>query len=525
MSDWQEVYKDIDPNLYQVLSACSVSTKMFASTFYEERFYAEFSPAIHDPIFELIDSPYRHVGIAAPRGTGKTSIVGLALPSRKILFGQSHFLVYISKSFKNAELQTENLKNELVTNRAIRSLFGDIRTAPVDMDSGLDESFAKDAWVANTPAGQCLVLPRGSGQQVRGLIYKNFRPDLIIIDDLEDTGTIDNEEIRKDRKRWLYGDVLKTPARMSKNFQFIYIDTLKHFDALLQAILDSGMWKTVRLELCDDGLRSNAPSFISDDEIREEYEFYKEEGLLDVFAQENRNQPISKEDMAFKQEYFQKYREDELLTQGVQLESFVLCDPAKTIKDRSADSAVVCVGVDYIKNRIYVRGVERGKFRPDELYDKIFEMAIYFRCHAIGVEVTSLNEFITQPLENEMKLRGLYFELVELKPRGGGAGSGKGSIQSKIARIGAMGPDYRAGRVFHNPLVCAPLEMQLLSYPKSKKWDVMDCMAYYIEMLELGDRWMEPPEDEEEDMDDREEQELAALYDMDDEPLEGWRLV
>jgi hypothetical protein len=119
-----------------------------------------------------------------------------------------------------------------------------------------------------------------------------------------------------------------------------------------------------------------------------------------------------------------------------------------------------------------------------------------------------------------MLQRGLNFELIELKARAGTgeyAGKGKG----KSGRIAALAPFYRKGQIKHNRRVCGVLETQLLSFPRSKRWDVMDAAAYVVEMMEMGGRYFsyknaaQTPEDI--------EKEYAELeYDT---PLDGWQVI
>lgn len=502
-----------DPELREIMTACAVSTQVTAKTLFPDRFFAEFAPEIHGKIFDLIDSGHPKVCIAAPRGFGKTSIVALALAARKILFQTARFFVYVSNSFDNAQLQTENLKAELVSNRMVRAFFGSVKAK---RNADLDESFSKKAWVASSGSGGgTLVFPRGSGQQVRGLLYHNDRPDLIVIDDLEDPETLDSEDIRRKRKEWFFADLLKATSRMKKDWQIVYIDTLKHHDALLEHLLQDPTWATVRLEACDDNLKSNAPSFMSDKEVREEWEAHKSQGLLDVFAREFRNRPIAAEDAVFQPTYF-KYYDEATLDGRFRMETFILVDPAKTVKLHSADSAVVAVGIDSAAAAIYVRDIFAEKVHPDELYQQIFMMAEKFNTRIIGIEVTSLNEFITQPLKQEMHTRGKFYEIVELNPRGGSK-----VATSKADRIAAMVPYYRQGRVYHNPACSHKLEMQLIEFPRPKKWDVMDCLAYFVQMLDRGERWFEPP-DEDLDSDDIA---LSALYDEMEEPRKWQRPI
>ena len=171
----------MDSQLTKILSACSVSTRVTAKTFFPERFTMPFAEEVHGKIFDLIDGDEQKVAIAAPRGWGKTSIVALALMARWILFRLTGFICYINKSHDAASLQTENLHRELVTNREIKAFFGDFKQRNVN-NKEFDEVFSKKSWVAyNT-----LVWPRGAGQQVRGVLFKNDRPGLIVIDDLEE---------------------------------------------------------------------------------------------------------------------------------------------------------------------------------------------------------------------------------------------------------------------------------------------------------------------------------------------------
>ncbi len=499
-----------DENLSKILSLCSMSTRVFAKTFFPERFTAEFSP-LHDEIFNLIDSSDKNVAIAAPRGFGKTSIVILALAARHILFNISKFLVYVNMSETAAVLQTENLKRELTTNPAIRQFFGSIKAKGGE---GIDETFSKKTWVTSN---NCMVLPRGSGQQVRGLLYGNYRPQLVIIDDLEDAETIENDQIRKHRKEWFHSDLLKCVSRVDRNFKFVYIDTLKHEDSLLEELINSHGWRTVRLEACDDNYRATAPGFMSQRDIDKEVEYHRAHGIMDVFYREFRNIPISTEDAAFREEYFQYYDDTKLDKHSV--ETVMIIDPAKTAKMSSADSAIVAVGIDRVANRLYVRDIISGKMLPDELYDHLFEMKARLRVHTIGIEVTGLEEFIRQPLVNEMIKRKQPFEPVWLKARGGGAEDGAGRGKGKIKRIATLVPFYRMGYIFHNKSCCSVLESQLLSFPRSKRFDVMDALAYVIEMLELGDRYFEPPYEESYDP----EEEFQECIMECEPPLENWR--
>jgi predicted phage terminase large subunit-like protein len=508
----------VDKEIKNILSTCSVSTKATAQTFFPERFYVPFAENVHDKIFNLVDGSANKVAIAAPRGWGKTSIVALALIARYILFRKCEFIVYINMSHDAAALQTENLRRELTTNLAIRQFFGPIRPRGVKRDE-VDESFSKKAWVAY----DTFVLPRGSGQQVRGVLFKNSRPGLIVIDDLEDPETIMGEVIRDKRKQWLYADVIKAVPRLHKDWKIVYIDTLKHEDALMQHLLNAPDWESVRLEACDDNFQSAAPHFVSNEDIQKEWEEHQKAGMTDVFFRELRNLPISTKDAAFQQNYFRYYgrarteqvgendlkKIDAEIQADQNIETVVILDPAKTVKIHSAESAIVGIGIDLRNARLYIRDAISEKMYPDEIYEALFGMAVRLDARVLGVEETSLNEFIKQPIKNEMLKRGKFFQLIWLKARGG---------MKKELRVKELVPYYRQGYVYHNAAcpTIKKLEAQLLMFPRSALWDLMDCLAYIIEMLELGERYFAPKED----LGDVEAEYDELTY---EEPISNWR--
>jgi hypothetical protein len=467
---------EIDPRdkeaLADLLKRCCLSTKVFCKTFFPNRFRAPFS-ALHDQIFAVLDDDrIKKALILAPRGFGKTSITQLGFTSKRILFGESRFIVPISCSSMQAVTQTEALKRELMSNTTIARLFG---------GNMKGDWFGKDQWV--TSSNVC-VMPRGSGQQVRGLLYGDYRPDLIVIDDLEDSEAVRSEERRAKMKEYLYADVLNSVDEKDDNWRVVMIGTLLHEDAITANILNEYEqalkegrkpdWHVVHLSICDSQYRSNWPDAFPDEKVRGMVEEYRRRGLLDVFAREYMNLPVSGESN-FKREYF-KYFEEGEITKEKGIVNLVLVDPAKTTNESSCDTALVVVGVDVENHRLFIREVINGKLHPDEQYEMAFQLIRRWRARALGWEVTGLNEFITYPLKNAMREKNITVPLVELKARG-----------KKEDRIAALLPFYRQGLVYHNKTTCLDLEMQLLSYPRSRRWDVMDALAYVVELLESGE--------------------------------------
>lgn len=463
----------------EIMAQCFLSTKTTAQVLFSDSFYRKFA-SITEPIFEALDNDkLQKVVIKAPRGWGKSTILNLAYAGKKSLFREKKFIVPISSTATKAMMESENLKRELLTNPLIRKIFGNVKTNTAD-NSGIDPTFSKEMWMVN---GETLIFPRGAGQQIRGVRWGRQRPDLILPDDLEDPEAVVSDEQRAKLKQWFFADVMNSVDRGDPTWKIVFIGTLLHEDSLLSALLADPTWHKIEIDLCTDELKSNWPDFMSDIAVQELYESYKIQGLLDVFYREYRGLPIAKETAIFKQEYFKWYSESdaEFTRNRGKLESIVIIDPAKTTNVASADSAIVGIGVNTEIPRIYVRDIHAGKMHPEEIYANAFNMADRLGATTVGYEVTSLNEFITYPITTYMLRRGKFYNLVELKARA-----------RKEDRIAMLNPLYRLGYIYHNSTVSSILESQLLGFPKSKRWDVMDATAYLVEMLELGERYFAP---------------------------------
>lgn len=499
--------RGLDPEVAEhrdaLLEEWLLDDELFCYDVLYETFEAEFTE-LHDEIFKAIRGDSHYKLVLAPRGLGKTSICR-AIVIKAILYREKRFIVYASNSLTLAEMQTENIKRELLGNEIIRKVWGDIREC-IDVPDWavLDESFSKKAWVA---FGSVFILPRGLDQQFRGLNWNGIRPDLIILDDVEKKDELDNEDIREKNTVRMLGDIMECGSRLKKNTDFIYLDTLKHEDALPIRLMEMGGWDWTRLQICDEELlqkgivSSKAPAFMSNEEIAQKLKALEFIGQGDIFYREYMNMPVGPSTASFKRADFKYYCETsgemwnyapddmEKINRIILgkldtkfFENVIIVDPAKTVTPQSCESAIVCVGVNLMSHQIIVRDVISEKLYPDQLYDAIINMKEKWGATAVAVEVTSLNEFITYPLRNELAKRGIInFELIELKPR-----------EKKENRVKALIPLYRRGYILHNPQVCDQLEKQLLSFPASRLWDIMDCLAYTAQLFFIGERFFAP---------------------------------
>lgn len=480
-----------------LLLECSASLKKHCQVFhgsmeypdgidpqgYKQRFWRPFSRS-HEKFFEVWDDKsIQQIVIVWHRGGGKTSLFNYAAPSQAIMFQHYNFIVPVSATATSAVLQSDNLKTEMVQNPLIHATMGEVKSA---------EKWSKDAWITSNGV---MVMPKGRGQQVRGILHGNHRPDLIIPDDLEDDESVMTLEQRRKTADFFYGQLAGTVDRSMSNWRVCVVGTILHEACLLLELMNDPDWVSIEMPLCDEEFKSYWPAYMDNDAVLKLKNQYKRMGNLDIFYREYMNKAQAREDASFQVEYFKHYDErTENLDNDPLVETFVILDPAKTSKPQNAFSAIVAISIKFSPrgNKIYIREVENEHLTYDDIYSHVFAMATKWNAHVIGYEVTGLEEFIIQPMEDFMLRGGYSFELVQLDARKGeGEYQSKGSQKGKEARVGMLAPYYKRGIIYHNNEGnCQVLEDQLLEYPRAKYWDVMDATAYIIEMLSRGERHM-----------------------------------
>lgn len=482
----------------ELIGPCLDSTAATLVTLFGHHITRPFSP-VHHEIFKLIDdSTKRLVCLAAPRGFGKSTVIGLGLPARLALFREAPYIVYVSASVSEAAKKVKILAQELEYNPLVKELFGSLKGVKWAEEKGEIE-------LCDENGPFCFIQARGAGSQVRGLKWREHRPSIFIVDDLEDKDEAKNEVIRKDLKSWFFSDLMGAMDNAEgSNSRLILIGTVVHQDSLLANLIDERdeiraedfaldeeaakileekeKFFALRLEACNDLYESCWPAFLSTAAIRARAAAYKARGELDVFYMEFRNIVIATEDATFLPGTFRYFDEQNDLDKVdiVEGETIVIIDPCKKKNGNGAKAAIVGITFNQRNNKIFIRDVVNKKITHNDLYKEAIELADRIETNIIGVEVTGIEDYIIFPFQQYIAQNcKKYYELVEIKATG-----------DKEDRIRGLAPFYRMGNIYHSNMdhVKGPIETQLLGFPRGKFVDVIDALSHMIKMFDLGNR-------------------------------------
>ncbi len=130
------------------------------------------------------------VVVAAPREFAKTTITSLGYVLHQICHHRHHFIIVASDTEDLASDLTGYLYLELLHNERLQCDFGEL----------VRNHWAVDDFVTLTDVR---LKSRGRGQRLRGLKHKQHRPDLIILDDLENDQQARSPEMVKKLLSWI----------------------------------------------------------------------------------------------------------------------------------------------------------------------------------------------------------------------------------------------------------------------------------------------------------------------------------
>lgn len=416
------------------------------------------TPKFHEEIYDLITSGHQKVAIAAPRGHAKSTIITLAYVLWCALNGKKEFILIVCDTYPQSKLFLDAIKRECEDNDFLKTLYGTQKT---------------DKWSEADIELKCgvRIMAKGAEMKFRGLKYKATRPDLVVIDDLENNELVESKERRAKLERWFNGTLL--PVR-SKEGTIVYIGTILHDDALLLKVLNVYPGWETKLYAAIENDKPLWPAMYTIDEINQIKEDYRIVGQLDTFMAEYMNNPVSDENREFKREYFKYY-----VDPPSDLKVTITVDPAISKKEHADYTAIYCQGVDKGGDRYCLEYV-RKRLDPYELCEELFRLVDKWRPSAVGVEKVAYQEALLYILKEQMRKRNTFFRMEAIQSR-----------TNKEVRIRGLVPLYRAGAMYHKA-EHAILEEELMRFPRGQTDDVIDAQSMQLEMTRLPTQQYQP---------------------------------
>lgn len=199
------------------------------------------SCALHDDLdalfTQIVTTPDgRKYARAAPRGHAKTTRTSIGFALWCAVFNKKRFIVQISDAVELAETNIEAIKAELEDNPRLLADFPEA--------CGAGPVWRIGEIVTN---GGVKIKGFGSGKRLRGVRFGIYRPDLVIIDDLENDTNVRSRDQRDKLENWLDEAVLNLGS-VDGSMDVLYIGTVLHRDSVLSRKLATGYWNPRRYQ-------------------------------------------------------------------------------------------------------------------------------------------------------------------------------------------------------------------------------------------------------------------------------------
>ena len=454
---------------------------------------------LHEYLFEILPAVLHRKddaleAAAAPRGEAKSTMVTQLFSLWCIVTGKKHYIVIVMDSIDQAYPMLEAIKAELEFNPRLKTDF------PEACGQGR-------VWQSGTAvtANDVKIQVAGSGKKLRGLRHGPYRPDLVVLDDIENDEAVRNPDMRDKLEGWLKKTVLHLGG-VGQKFDVVYIGTILHYDSVLNRTLNNPMWHSARFKamlkwpdnmaLWDEWetiLRNNgkageamAQAFYEANEAEMTagaQTSWAARGVLDLmkirardghaaFDSELQNDPVSGEDAVFAH-ILDKcfYKPSEIPPDAVR---FGALDPSLGKAGASRDPSAILVGAfDRKTGILYVEVAQIKKRLPDLIIEDVIALQAKHKCKVWAVETVQFQEFLKTELVKRSAARGIPVPARAVKP-----------ITDKLLRIESLQPHMANGLIKFDANHTALLD-QLRHFPKAAHDDGPDAL-HMLWMLASG---------------------------------------
>lgn len=429
-------------------------------------------------------------GIAAPRGHAKSTNLTFKDTIHAIVYQYKHYPIILSDSSDQAESFLDNIRVEFEENEALKEDFGDLQ----------GKVWSSGVIITTT---DIKVEAIGSGKKIRGRKHRNWRPDLLVLDDIENDENVRTPEQRLKLENWFKKAVSKAGDDYT---DIIYIGTLLHYDSLLAKTLKNpgykclkykavisfatnkelwDKWENIYIDLSNENHERDALEFFEANrkamlegtqvlwEAKNSYYDLMKTKVDDgdaAFNSELQNEPISPDDCLFKEDWLDYYNEAQINFKDKIFRFFGFVDPSLGKNKKSDTSAIITLAKDTETGYMYVLDADVCRRHPDKIIEDILEKERWLRksfgrgYRKFGAETNQFQWFLKEELAKASAKAGLYLPIQEIN-----------QTSDKTMRVQTLQPDVKNKYIKFNAKHKVLLE-QLKYFPMADHDDGPDAL-------------------------------------------------
>lgn len=422
--------------------------------------YINYSMApFHEDFFKIAeDESIPFAVILAFRGSAKSTIFSMCYPIWAITgVPQKKFILIFTQTQQQARKILKNIKSPLEDNDLLKA----------DIGPFIEES---DEWSATSivlKRYNARIMVASAEQSIRGMTHKQYRPDVIVLDDIEDLASIKTVEGRNKLFDWYTGDIVEMGHPHTRHF---LLGTPLHPDDLPSRLIN-------QIETNEkDGLYKRIP-IIQNDKIAWQGKYPTMEAVENerrkignriAWAREFMLEFISSQEQLFKPEWITYY--DELPKFDTLAYIIVGVDLAISEKE-SADFTAMIV--------IYVY----GEGRDVQVYVSTPIINRRLTLHAMATTAYQLYASLPKACSITFVVEDVGYQLAaiqELKENGIPVEGTKVHGQDRYTRASIVSPFFERKKVHFPQTGSKEIIDQLIGFPNESHDDMVDALVYAL---------------------------------------------
>lgn len=394
----------------QAIMEGAKSLRMYGKLFFPRTFRQE-SPEFHDVIGRQLYENHRYNAFEVFRDGAKTSLLRV-YTSQRIAYGISRTIMYVSSSQTHSTFSLRWLKRQIEYNHRWRQLFN-LRKGSKWTDEILEIYHDTE----DTPI---TVLAMGITGQIRGFNLDDYRPDLIIADDVQTDENVATVEQREKLKSTFHGALVNSlaPASDAPHAKIVLLNTPMVKDDLIESCIEDPLWVGQRFGIFDENGRSRWESRWPTDLMKAEKEAATRAGRYSIWMREKECKIVKAERKTFDVSNLQFW---DVLPEGISVDGAI--DPASADpsgqdgKKKKVDDNVVG-SVGFLGPAVFVLeySAEKGEM-PDKTAMHFFEQVLRWRPLKFSVESVSFQRVLAWYLEQEMLKRRIFVPIAKIQDR------------------------------------------------------------------------------------------------------------
>jgi len=402
----------------------------------------------HLDLIKELDADKCEILAEFPRGHAKTTVFSLFAPIYYLLKGGVHLVVLISDTKDSAVRQLINLQAELETNQQLIADFSEFRK---------DGSWSRGEFtVANY---NCKFTCAGKGQSIRGLKNGRYRPDFVIVDDIDTDKHSRNKELVKSHYDWLMQNVFN--AMEITKYKFLFVGNRFAHNMVLDLFSKVEGIRHIRINALDvNGEPVWNDRFTKEDLLRVEQKIGKIR-----FLREYMNTPIM-EGSVFKEEWLQLTN-----VRGLNEYDYIVSYLDPSWKKNSDFKSVVTIG--FINKDYHIIDIYLRKQTMRNVIEYLYELndRLLRSAYSIYFEANFMQDLHQLEFDKIAEEKGFNLPIRQDKDK----------KPDKEARIESMSAVFENLNIYINKLIVYSLDytefkLQYLSFPALKNDDGLDAM-------------------------------------------------